>query len=136
MPSVSRWMIKTSFVYLVLAFLIGLLQGLQAVGVVRLPGGLGPVYIHLLVVGWLSLLIFGVVYWMFPKFSKESPRGRAWLGWATYGLINLGLALRVIGETWGAPGTAFGWLLVVSAGLQWLGGAAFVANTWPRVKEK
>jgi len=29
--------------------------------------GLFPVYIHLLVFGWLTQLIFGVIYWMFPK---------------------------------------------------------------------
>jgi hypothetical protein len=30
----------------------------------------------------------------------------------------------------------FGILLAASALLQWLGGLAFVANTWGRVKEK
>jgi hypothetical protein len=39
------------------------------------------------------------------------------------------LLLRVVGEP-----LQVGGLLVASAVLQWLGAAAFVANTWPRVK--
>lgn len=129
MPTLTRWMIKTALVYLVLAFVVGLLEALG----VR---GIGPVYVHLFVVGWVTLLIFGVVFWMFPKFSKEQPRGSERLGWATYWLLNVGLALRVLSEPIARPGTALGWVLVISAVLQWLAAAAFVANTWQRVREK
>lgn len=136
MPPVTRWMIKTSFLYLLLAFLIGLLQALSAV----LPGtrlsSLEPVRVHLLVVGWLTLLIFGVVFWMFPKFSREKPRGYDELGWAAYVFMNAGLVLRIFAEPSVVPGTLAGWTLIVSSVLQWLGAAAFVLNSWPRVKEK
>lgn len=131
MPTLTRWMIKTSLLYLVLALLVALAQA----GGLRLPN-LTPVYFHLFLVGWVSLLIFGVVFWMFPKFSPAQPRGSLALGWATYALINAGLILRVMGETLAPRLPALGWLLVLSAVLQWLGGAAFVLNTWPRVKEK
>lgn len=139
MPTLTRWMIKVSFVYLILALLANLLQPLLRLSALRLPlnpGGLGPAGTHLFLVGWVSLLIFGVVFWMFPKFSREKPRGSEALGWATFGLINAGLLLRVAGEVLNAPGQGWGWVLVVSAALQWLGGLSFVLNTWPRVKEK
>ncbi len=137
MPTITRWMLKTSLVYLLLAFVVGLLQALSALGVDwPVLRQLEPVRIHLLVVGWITLLIFGVALWMFPKYSKEQPRGPLWLSWAAYGLLNAGLILRVIGESAGQPGTFFGWLLVVSALLQWLAGLAFILNVWPRVKEK
>jgi hypothetical protein len=89
-------------------------------------------------VGWVTQLIIGVAYWMFPKFTKEQPRGSAPLAWAVYWLLNSGLLLRVIAEPWQSvhPHPLWGWLLVGAAGLQWLGGVAFVVNTWPRVKEK
>jgi hypothetical protein len=73
---------------------------------------------------------------MFPKYSREKPRGHEWLGWSTYGLLNSGLILRVIGETIAQPGTVLGWLLVGSALLQWLAALTFFLNTWTRIKEK
>ncbi|MEP7357303.1 MAG: hypothetical protein ABI847_08700, partial [Anaerolineales bacterium] len=65
-------------------------------------------------------------------------RGNERLGWVTFGLLNAGLLLRVISEPWQslAPAALPGGLLALSAGLQWLAGLAFVANTWPRVKER
>lgn len=132
MPPLTRWMIKTSLVYLVLALAAGLLVALRLPWV---PAGLTPAYFHLFMVGWISLLIFGVVFWMFPKYSQAQPRGNETLGWAVYGLVNAGLILRVLGESLG-PGGLWGWVLVVSALLQWLGAVAFVWNTWQRVKEK
>ena len=97
-----------------------------------------PVYFHLLMVGWVTQLIFGVAYWMFPKFSREQPRGNERLGWEIYILLNVGLILRVIGEPLTAlqPDTHAGWILALSATLQLLAGWGFIANTWRRVKER
>ncbi len=137
MPRLTRWMIRTALVYLVLALITGILLGLRsALNLNWISAGLDPAYIHLYVVGWVTMLIFGVVYWMFPKFTLEKPRGSDALGWAVYGLLNAGLILRVLGESQAQPGSFWGWVLVVSALLQWLAGIGFVANTWKRVKEK
>jgi hypothetical protein len=88
------------------------------------------------VVGWLTQLIFGVAFWLFPRFSAALPRGSEALGWASFILLNLGLLLRIVGEPWLALGGNTGSLLVASAVAQLLGGWAFVANTWPRIKER
>jgi len=132
MPTLTRWFVKTSLAYFVLALLVGILLSLNAVG------GLFPVYLHLLVFGWLTQLIFGVVFWMFPKYSRDRPHASERLGWATYILLNLGLILRAFAEPLQTnhPAPVWGWLLAVSAVLQWLAGMAFVANTWGRVKER
>jgi hypothetical protein len=89
-------------------------------------------------VGWITQLIFGVAFWMFPTYSREQPRGHAGVAWAVYWLLNVGLVLRVVGEPVNVlqPGSVWGWLLPISATLQWLAGAAFVVNTWPRVRER
>ncbi len=139
MPPLARWFVRTALAYLVAALLVGLSLMLRLV--IDLPpavGALQPVYFHLLMVGWVTQLIFGVVFWMFPKFSNERPRGSERLGWATYGLLNAGLLLRVVGEPLVAiqPAGGAGWLLAASAVLQLLAGWAFVANTWTRVKER
>lgn len=137
MPVLTRLFIKTSLLYLVLALLAGLTLAAQPIGWLDLPG-LFPVYIHLFTMGWLTLLIFGVAYWMFPKYTQARPRGSEMLGWATYVLANIGLILRAVAEPANTqqPGGVFGWLLALSALLQWLSGVAFVLNTWGRVKEK
>jgi len=138
MPSLTRWFVKTSFVYLILALIAGLFLVLQSSFKWTVPGGLFPVYIHLFVLGWLTQLIFGVAYWMFPKLSSEKPRGNESLGWWTYALLNLGLFLRVVAEPIQStrPGVLSGWALVAAAALQFLAGLAFVINSWGRVKVK
>ncbi len=139
MPTLTRWFIKTSFVYLALALITGLLLALQStLGLAASIGGLFPIYIHLLVFGWLTQLVFGVVYWMFPKYSTEAPRGSEPLGWWTYAFLNVGLVLRAIAEPAQSvsPNPVTGWLLVVSAGLQFFAGLAFVLNSWKRVRVK
>jgi hypothetical protein len=136
MPTLTRWYLKTALLYLAAALLSGAVLALR--GLVQLGGylqGLSPVYFHLFMVGWVTQLIFGIVYWLFPVYSKERPRGHDWLGWTTYGLLNAGLLLRALSEPMNAlePGQAWGWLLAISAGAQWLAGLAFFLNTWPRV---
>ncbi len=139
MPLLARWFIKASLVCFILGLVVGILLAAQPV--LNIPvsiSGMFPVYIHLLVFGWITQLIFGVVFWMFPKYTRERPRRSESLGWATFGLLNSGLLLRVVGEPLNAqqPGWLGAWLLVLSAVLQWLSGATFVTNTWGRVKEK
>jgi len=132
MPLLTRTFIKTAMICLALALAIGIWMAADP------PFTLFPIYIHLLVFGWLTQLIFGVVFWMFPKFSAEKPRGSETLGWWTYALLNLGLLLRVIAEPLqtASPGPVSAWMLVISALLQFLAGLAFTLNTWTRVREK
>jgi hypothetical protein len=137
MPPLTRWFLKTALIYLVVALLAGAVVAARNVWLLPpLVAAFTPVYFHLFMVGWVTQLIFGVVFWMFPKYSKEQPRGSERLGWATYLLLNTGLLLRAAGEPLNAlqPGAFWGWLLVISATLQWLAGLSFVANTWGRVQ--
>ena len=132
MPPLSRWYIKLAMLYFISALLVGALQGLFDIPYV------GPAYVHMLVVGWITQMIFGVAYWMFPKYAPETPRGNNAVAVATFVLLNLGLLLRVVIEPLRAwrPDLLPGWPLVVAAAAQWLAGVGFAANTWPRVKEK
>ncbi len=136
MPTLTRWFLKTALVCLLAALLLAtLLSARIGWSLPAVLGGMGPAYFHLFMVGWVTELIFGVVYWLFPRFNRELPRGRPWLGWCVYGLLNVGLFLRIVGEPMNAlhPEQGWGWLLPVSALLQWLAGLGFVANTWPRI---
>jgi|SRR5450759_499689 heme/copper-type cytochrome/quinol oxidase subunit 1 len=139
MPPLTRYFIKTALIYFVAALLIGVL--LLARSAIDLPveiAALSPVYFHLLMVGWVTQLIFGMLFWLLPKYSKERPRGNERLVWVAYILVNVGLVLRIIGEPIVSikPEWGFGWMLMLSALLQLIGGWAFISNAWSRVKER
>ncbi len=139
MPALTRWTIKSALVYLTTALLLALLLALPPT--VALPFFvrlMTPAYFHLFLVGWVTQMIFGVIYWMFPIITRAQPRGNEKLGWISYGLLNVGLLLRVVSEPLVGihPQAGFGWLLVFSALLQWLAAVLFVWLAWPRVKEK
>lgn len=139
MPALTRWFMKSAFVYLAAALLLGVVLALP--GTINLPNfiqAMGPAYFHLFLVGWVTEMIFGVIYWMFPIITRERPRGNEKIGWASYIFLNTGLLLRVGGEplTSTQPAGGFGWLLALSALLQWLSAVLFVFLAWPRVKER
>lgn len=139
MPLLARTYIKAGLVHFAIALVLGvviavqpLLQWSPSVAALR------PVFLHLLIVGWITQLIIGVAYWMFPKQSKEQPRGSIRLGWTVFALLNMGLILRAVGEPLFAlqAGSFTGVLLALSAVMQVAAGWLFIANTWGRVKER
>lgn len=143
MPTLTRFHLKASFIYLLLGLLMGIAMVLPSEALpngtwVNLIGALRPVYLHLLILGWVGQLIFGVMYWMLPKHSKKSPRGNQHLGWFVFIALNLGLVLRTIGEplVMLAPNVNGGWLLAASAVLLCAAGWGVVINSWQRVKAR
>lgn len=137
MPLLTRWFTRASLIHFVAALLLGMLMALREP--MRLPpliATFGPVHSHLLMVGWVTQLIFGVMYWMFPKHSQDNPRGYEAIGWAAFVGLNLGLVMRAVSEPLNAnqPGSIWGYVLALSAITQWLAGLSMVATIWPRVK--
>lgn len=130
MPKVTRFFLKTGLVYLVLGLAAGIFP--QALGL------LFPVYVHAIAVGWLTQLIFGVAFWLFPIESRQKPRPDERPMWAVYFLLNAGMVGRAVAEpaaaTWGGPVWAA--VLVASAVLLWASGAVFAVAIWPRVRER
>jgi hypothetical protein len=138
-PPLTRLFIKAGFLYFVGSLIVGALLLLQ--GPLALPGWIAllrPTYYHLLMVGWVTQLIFGVIFWMFPKHTREEPRGNEQLAWFAFGTLNGGLLLRLLCEPWQAlaPNVLAAWGLGAAALLQLSAAAAFVWASWPRVKGK
>lgn len=134
MTPVSRWFIKVGLLWFLLG---GLLGGLFLVFKgLRSPVNwyaLAPAHGHIMFVGFVIHLVMGVAYWMFPrpKRSRYSQR----LAWVNLGLLDAGLALRVVFEPWQTLGGGLvtGWLVALSGLLQFLGVAIFVYNIWDRI---
>lgn len=139
MPPLTRLFIKSALVYLLAALIVGVLLVLPVDTAAHpILTALTPTYLHLFLIGWLTQLVFGVAYWMFPRHSRERPRGSPALAAATYAALNAGLVLRTIAEPVSAlrPGPGWGWALATSGALLWLASLLFVVNTWGRVKER
>jgi hypothetical protein len=140
MPEFVRYFIKTGIAYFLLALLIGVILVIHPF--VELPGFLGalfPTYLHVFTVGWITQLIFGVSIWMFPAPERGGRYGNETVVWSIYWTLNVGLALRIIGE----PGKAYlstsllmNWLLLLSAVLQWVSGILYAYHIWGRIKGK
>jgi len=135
----SRWFIKIGMLYFTVGLMMMTLLMMQPVmewssklQVLR------PVAFHLIVIGWITQLIMGVGYWMFPKQSKEKPRGSERVGWAVLVLLNVGLIFRAIGEPAVVllPDAHLGWTLAVASLCLLLAGWGFIANSWGRIKER
>ena len=98
MPTLSRWFVRTALVYFVAALITGVALMLRPV--LNLPpevAALQPVYFHLLMVGWVSQLIFGHAPIILPGVmnvaTNYSPAFYAHLA-----LLHTSLILRVTGD--------------------------------------
>jgi heme/copper-type cytochrome/quinol oxidase subunit 1 len=140
MPPVSRWFIKLGMIYFLLSVILQALLAIQTQHHISAWLTFAyPVFYHMLMVGWVTQIIFGVSIWMFPRLSREKPRGSEWLNWAALVLLNSGLILRVIFEPLQGSRPSenvYTVLLMLSAGLQFGGVLAYVVNMWGRVREK
>lgn len=137
MPPLIRRYIKTSFGFLVAGLLLG---GYLTVGEFLL--GLYPprlaitAHVHLLLVGFMLMMIMGVATWMFPRPAKDDARYRPELAEAVYWVMTLSTIVRTAAELWaGWSGTPWLRVLVALGSLgQLLGAALFVINMWARVR--
>lgn len=126
---------------MVRAALLWLLAGV-AIGGAMLSGHwalwLAPTHAHMLFVGWFLQFALGIAYWLLPRRrAPDRPLGYdARLAGLAVIALNLGLALRVIGEPLTRSGQGSGTtqvLLAASALLQVGAVLIFVVQLWPRV---
>ena len=135
-PLVRRY-IKTSFAFLILGLVLGAyLIVAQFVGGVYPPRLVVTAHVHLLLVGFMLMIVMGVATWMFPRPSREDTRYRPELAEAVYWVMALSTGLRATAELLLAyTGVlALGWLIAAGGLGQVLGAGLFVANMWARVR--
>jgi disulfide bond formation protein DsbB len=133
-PLVRRY-VKTSFVFL----LIGLLLGGYIVVAEFVVGSYPPrlwitAHVHLLLVGFMLMMVMGVATWMFPRPARDDPRYRPRLAETVYWVMTAATAVRALAEVLG-PGLP-GWQLLIALGglAQLVGAVLFVTNMWWRVR--
>lgn len=136
MPRFSRIAVGASLFYLLVGFTIGAVM-LASKGYALYPRIFVylPLHIEYLMFGWFLNLIFGVAYWMFPRFTPsrstmDRPRGFVRAAWGSLVLLNLGLAIYTAAQFVGPTNPVrFAGRLVELAAV-----VSFMINLWPRVK--
>jgi cbb3-type cytochrome oxidase subunit 1 len=117
--------IRASLVWFALGITLGLAMAIHPVWVIYRPA-----HAHMNVVGFITMMVFGVGYQLLPRLFGYKLHSRT-LAVAHWWLANVGLALMVVGFMLGphigvrsAPVTSSGGLLFA------LGAFAFVYNLW------
>jgi hypothetical protein len=137
MPPLVRRYVKTSFGFLAAGLLLGawIIIGEFLVG--RYPPRLFiTAHAHLLLVGFMLMIVMGVATWMFPRPGRGDTRYQPGLGEAVYWVMTLSTAVRagaeILAPYWGLPGLR---VLIALGGLgQMVGAAMFVLNMWSRIR--
>jgi heme/copper-type cytochrome/quinol oxidase subunit 1 len=136
-PPLVRRYIKTSFVFLVAGLLLGgwIIVGEFVLGAYP-PRLFITAHVHLLLVGFMLMIVMGVATWMFPRPPREDTRYRPELAEAVYWTMTAATVVRSVAELAAPFSSAPALRLAIAlGGLGQLAGAAlFVVNMWWRVR--
>jgi cbb3-type cytochrome oxidase subunit 1 len=115
--------LKIAVVYLLVGALLGLFMGITQ------QFGLAPVHAHLLLLGWASLALAGIIYHLYPAASTTRlARVHFWLHNAGLPVFMVGLGLLLTGHESAGP------VVGISASVVLVGLAVFVSNVLLNVK--
>ena len=137
MPPLARRYVKTSFVFLVVGLLLGGYLVVAQFILGHYPSRLiVTAHVHVLLVGFMLMIVMGVATWMFPRPARDDTRYRPELAEAAYWVMAPATALRALAEVLlGATGAGgLGWVIAVGGLAQLAGAALFVLNMWWRVR--
>src|SRR5215471_2471402 len=97
-PLVRRY-IKTSFVFLAAGLVVGLYVVIAQFVFDTYPSRLlVTTHTHLLLVGFMLMMVMGVATWMFPRPAREDRRYRPELAEAAYWLMTIATVARAGAE--------------------------------------
>lgn len=151
MPTTSRLFVKASLIYFGVGAVIGALLLVNRWVPLGSPIlALRASHVQVLIVGWLTQLILGVAWWLFPPMALrrrpnrprpirrgQAQRGSEPLFWGTFACLNAGILLQAVFAplyTW-TDVSAFNFLAGISGLFLLLAACTFVANMWGRVRE-
>jgi cbb3-type cytochrome oxidase subunit 1 len=125
MDSFVKAFLKASLAWLALGVTLG-------VGMAVHPAWLvyRPVHVHMNLLGFVTMMIYGVAYHVIPRFTGHPLHSRN-IAVGQWWAANVGLALMVAGFVTRANGLAFGTPMLATGGsLAALGAYGFVFNIW------
>lgn len=93
-------------------------------------------HVHLLLVGFMLMMVMGVATWMFPRPARDDRRYRPEMAEAVYWIMTTATAVRALAEVGlGVTGVGPLGVAVALGGLgQLVGAVLFALNMWWRVR--
>jgi heme/copper-type cytochrome/quinol oxidase subunit 1 len=136
LPLVRRY-IKTSFVFLALGLLLG-----GWISIAQFVLGAYPprlyvtAHTHLMLVGFMLMIVMGVATWMFPRPARDDTRYRPGLAETVYWIMTISTAGRAAAEILAPFSEApiVRWIMALGGLGQVAGAGLFVVNMWSRVR--
>ncbi len=128
MSKVTVWFIKCAMIYFVIAMLIGIYM--TVAGPVY---PFRPIHTHFNLLGWMSMMIYGVGYHILPRFSG-TPLWSDRLAMVQLWTANIGLVGMALG--WIIAGTGNGGMMVLHlfSIVEGLSVVLFVLNMFMTIK--
>lgn len=130
MPRFTFWTVRLALIYLFLGFTSGaLLLANKGIPFAAWIWRLLPLHVEFLIFGFISQLVIGIAYWIYPRFSG-GRRGNENLYWTAVFLLNLGLWLV------GCSGFIIQarWFMWAGRTLEGLAAVLFASNSWVRIR--
>jgi hypothetical protein len=130
MPKLSVWLVRAAFIHMGTGFLFGsLILYHKGIPIFDWAWRLLNPHIEVMIFGWTMQFVMGIAFWILPRFGGDRRYGKTVLGWWSFGLLNLGVLLTVIG----------GWfahdLFSLAGRFSTLSGVVvFVILIYPRIK--
>jgi hypothetical protein len=137
MHSLVRKYIKVAFHYLAAGLLLGLYLSIgEYAADLPVSPMLVTAHVHLLLVGFVMMMILGVAQWMFPRPEREDARYSPWRAEAVFYSLTAGVFLRSVGEIFSVfSGGSFLRAFIVSGSvLEVLAVFVFFYNMWSRIR--
>lgn len=132
-----RLYLRTAFFFLALGLLGGLWIEAQSLAGGVISHGMVVAHVHVLLVGFLLMMVFGVAYWLFPRSGHGQPIGPypVLVGFA-YALLTAGTLTRAVTEFFDTQLAAQVWAYVrLGASTSQVGGIMIgVIALWGRVR--
>ena len=120
-----RWFLKASLTWLALGVALGVAMAVHPVWTVYRAA-----HMHMVLLGFVTMMIYGVAYHVLPRFTGNPLPSRQWAG-VHWWMANAGLLLMVIGfivrATHATSGTV---ILSIGGTLSALAAYVFVALIW------
>lgn len=136
MPRLTQLAIRTALVWLAIGFSLAALM-LANKGVPLLPAlwVLRTSHVHVLMVGWIVQLAWGVAFWILPRLDALGSRGDERLMWCCYAMLNSGVVIGALHDPLAATIVWAGWRLFppIMGLLYCCAALLFVINAWPRI---
>lgn len=137
MPPLVQRYVKTSLIFLLLGLGLGAAMSLGWSYLAwPSPRFLVVAHVHVLLVGFVLMMIMGVATWMFPRPPRDSQSYSPELANTIYWIMTLSTALRFLAEIVLVyrPGRGLVTLATLGGLGQVLASILFIFNMWSRVR--